>query len=75
MRVRVCMGSSCHLKGSYRIVEKLLQLKEQGLNLDISGSLCFGKCSEGVCVEIDGQIHTNVTVEKLEQILGVKTCH
>ncbi|WP_448534795.1 NAD(P)H-dependent oxidoreductase subunit E [Pseudothermotoga sp.] len=74
MLVKVCMGSSCHLKGSYAIVEKLQELKQKGFELDVFGSLCFGRCAEGVCVEIDGQLHTNVTPEKLEQLLGVKAC-
>jgi NADH:ubiquinone oxidoreductase subunit E len=74
MLVKVCMGSSCHLKGSYTIVEELQKLKQKGFDLDIFGSLCFGRCAEGVCVEIDGQLHTNVTPEKLEQLLGVKAC-
>lgn len=74
MLVRVCMGSSCHLKGSHQVVEKLQELKQKGLDIDIFGSLCFGKCSEAVCVEIDGNLYTNVTVDKLEQLLGVEEC-
>ncbi len=74
MLVKVCMGSSCHLKGSYKIVEKLQKLKESRLELEIFGSLCFGRCSEGICVEIDGELHTNVDVGKLERLLGVKPC-
>ncbi|MEN3008072.1 NAD(P)H-dependent oxidoreductase subunit E [Pseudothermotoga sp.] len=75
MLVKVCMGSSCHLKGSYKIVEELQKLKNSGLNIEIFGSLCFGRCSEGICVEIDGQIYTNVDVDKLGKLLGVKPCH
>jgi NADH:ubiquinone oxidoreductase subunit E len=58
MKVTVCIGSSCHLKGSKQIVEELQylvaenQLKEK---VDLSGSFCRGKCKEGVCVTVDGR--------------------
>lgn len=69
MTVRVCMGSSCHLKGSYKIVEKLEELKRKGMGIEIFGSLCFGRCAEGVCVEIDGDIYTGITPDNIEELL------
>ncbi|MEJ5228556.1 MAG: NAD(P)H-dependent oxidoreductase subunit E [Pseudothermotoga sp.] len=69
MVVRVCMGSSCHLKGSYRVVQKLEELRLRYPEIQIYGSLCFGSCSDGVCVEIDGKLYKNVTAKNIEQIL------
>lgn len=65
MVVQVCIGSSCHLKGSYEIV-KLLEtaLKEHALEdkVTLSGSFCMGKCNrEGVTVSVDDEIFTGVT--------------
>lgn len=69
MLVRVCMGSSCHLKDSYRVVQKLEELKKLYPDISIYGSLCFGNCSEGVCVQVDGKLYKNVTPKNVEQII------
>ena len=56
MKVTVCIGSSCHLKGSRQVVE-LLQTKiaENGLGdkVELGGTFCMGKCQQGVCVTVD----------------------
>ncbi|WP_041081675.1 NAD(P)H-dependent oxidoreductase subunit E [Thermotoga profunda] len=69
MVVRVCMGSSCHLKNSYRVVQKLEELKQKYPDISIYGSLCFGSCSEGVCVQIDGKLYKQVSSKNIEQII------
>ncbi len=69
--VSICIGSSCHLKGS-EILVGLFQNKiaEEGLDSDIvlSGSFCLGKCNRvGVTVSVgDGineEVFTGVTPE------------
>jgi NADH:ubiquinone oxidoreductase subunit E len=69
MTIKVCMGSSCYLKGSYDVVKKLQELKKNGENFELLGSLCFGKCMEGICVEIDGEIITGITRNNIQPIL------
>ena len=58
MKVTVCIGSSCHIKGSRPVVEQLQDLiaKEQ-LNdkIELGGTFCMGKCQQGVCVAVDGE--------------------
>jgi NADH:ubiquinone oxidoreductase subunit E len=67
MTVRICIGSSCHLKGAPEIVERLQALlKEHNLEADVTlaGSFCFGKCNrDGVTIQVDDQIFTGVTPE------------
>ncbi len=56
MKVTVCIGSSCHLKGSRQVVEGLQALvAEHGLQdkVDLRGAFCMGKCAEGVNVTVD----------------------
>ena len=56
MKITICIGSSCHIKGSRLVVEKLQQLIDQNnLNDDIElcGTFCLGKCQDGVCVTVD----------------------
>lgn len=77
MRVNVCIGSSCHIKGSRQVVEQLQELiGEHNLNdkVELAGSFCMGQCRQGVCVEVDGTIHSvpsdNVKPFFEEQILA-----
>lgn len=56
MKVIVCIGSSCHIKGSRQVVEQLQQLiSEHNLKdkVELSGTFCMGKCQSGVCVTVD----------------------
>lgn len=58
MKIVVCIGSSCHLKGSRQVVEELQRLvKEHNAEgkIELSGTFCMGKCQEGVCVTVDGK--------------------
>ena len=58
MKITVCIGSSCHLKGSRQVVEKMRALIEHhGLQgrVELSGTFCMGNCQKGVCVSCDGK--------------------
>ena len=65
MLIKICVGSSCHIKGSPEIVELLTNaVKENGLENDITltGSFCIGKCNrEGVTVQVDDDVHVGIT--------------
>lgn len=59
MIITVCIGSSCHLKGSKEIVQTLEKLiAENNLQdkVTLSGSFCLGECMKGVCVKRDGEL-------------------
>lgn len=68
MIVRGCMGSSCYLKGSYKVVEKLKEIRDKVPGMKIYGSLCLGNCSKGICIEIDGEIVSGVNEENVKEI-------
>lgn len=56
MKVTVCIGSSCHIKGSRQVVERLQHLIAQeklGDRVELGGTFCMGKYQEGVCVTVD----------------------
>ena len=56
IKVTVCIGSSCHIKGSRQVVEQLQYLiAENNLKdkVELGGTFCMGKCQEGVCVPVD----------------------
>lgn len=57
MKVTVCIGSSCHIKGSRQVVEQLQYLVNQNHlkdSIELAGTFCMGKCQTGVSVTIDG---------------------
>lgn len=61
MKITVCIGSSCHIKGSRRVVERLQQLiaeKSIGDKAELAGTFCLGKCQEGVCVTVDDEFYS-----------------
>ena len=58
MNVTVCIGSSCHIKGSHAVVEQLQDLiAKENLSgrIELGGTFCMGKCQQGVCVTVDGE--------------------
>ena len=58
MKVTVCIGSSCHIKGSRPVVEELQNLIAEsnlGDKVELGGTFCMGRCQEGVCVTVDDQ--------------------
>lgn len=61
MKVTVCIGSSCHVKGSRQVVEQLRQLISDhnlGDKVELAGTFCMGQCQQGVCVTVDGDFHS-----------------
>lgn len=72
--VQVCVGSSCHLKGSADIVE-LFEKAVKDHNLEdeviLSGSFCIGKCNRiGVTVQVNDDIHVGVTRENFKEFFA-----
>ena len=68
MKVTVCIGSSCHIKGSRQVVEYLQnQISENGLEdkVKLSGTFCMSKCQQGVCVTVDDEFYS-VTPDTVE---------
>ena len=69
--VQVCVGSSCHLKGSADIVE-LFEKAVKDHNIEdevvLSGSFCIGKCNRiGVTVQVNDDVHVGVTRENFRE--------
>ena len=73
--VQVCVGSSCHLKGSQDIVELFESaLAEHHIEEDevvLSGSFCIGKCNRvGVTVQVNDDIHVGITTENFREFFN-----
>lgn len=70
MILSVCVGSSCHLKGSYDVIETFKRLiAERGLEgkIELRACFCLGRCSDGVAVKADGNYILGVNGANAEQ--------
>lgn len=61
MTITICIGSSCHIKGSKEVVEKIEKLVEkhdvEG-KIELKAAFCMGECLKGVCVKLDEELYS-----------------
>ena len=72
LKITVCIGSSCHIKGSRQVVEQLQYLIAEnnlGDKVELGGTFCMGKCQSGVCVTVNDSFHS-VTPESVEEFFA-----
>ena len=61
IKITVCIGSSCHIKGSRQVVAEIQRLiAENGVadKVELGGTFCMGQCQQGVCVTVDDTFHS-----------------
>ena len=72
LKITVCIGSSCHIKGSRQVVEQLQYLiaeNKLGDKVELGGTFCMGKCQQGVCVTVNDTFHS-VSPENVEEFFA-----
>lgn len=71
IKLEVCIGSACHLKGSKHVVdtfERLIAENALADKIDLNGAFCMGNCKEGgVSVSINDTEIFSVTAESAEE--------
>lgn len=75
MKIYVCVGSSCHLKGSYHVLEAFQQaIKDHSLEdkVSLAAAFCLGHCRDGVSIKIDDEIVTGLSLDTFEGIFHDK---
>ena len=59
LELSVCIGSSCHIKGSYNVIQTFQQMIEENKlhgKVDFKGTFCMKQCDKpGVAVAIDDE--------------------
>ncbi len=71
--VKVCVGTSCYLKGSQKILTELLRdVREQGLEgrVDIKASFCFERCGRGPTVVVGEQVFEKTNLESVREAMN-----
>lgn len=69
--IQICVGSSCHIKGSPEIIslfQKAIEDNHLEDDITLAGSFCTGKCNRlGVTVQVDDDIYTGITKENFKE--------
>ena len=69
--ISVCLGSACHLKGANAVLDAFLALIDRyqaQAKVQMAGNFCQGRCTEGVVVQINDLILTNVTKDQVFEL-------
>ncbi|HEX2946287.1 MAG TPA: NAD(P)H-dependent oxidoreductase subunit E [Clostridia bacterium] len=76
LQIFICVGSSCHLKGSYQIIkifEELIRANKLQDKVELKASFCLGHCTGGVSVKVGDDFLEDLTVsnakEKFEEYI------
>lgn len=75
VEVKVCVGSSCHMKGSYQVIKTFEELcRHNGLEdeVKLKASFCLGCCLNGIAVMVNDTPVTGVGFSNAEQIFFEK---
>ncbi len=75
LEIKVCVGSSCHVKGgskTLRTLEMLIEREHLDDKVELKADLCLGNCLDAPNVVLDGEVHGGVTPEKTEKFFKEK---
>jgi len=70
IQIYICVGSSCHLKGSYQIVkdfERLIKKNKIEDKVEIVASFCLGCCTNGVSAKVGDEIIEGLNSSNIEE--------
>ncbi|MCX7813632.1 MAG: 2Fe-2S iron-sulfur cluster-binding protein [Pseudothermotoga sp.] len=79
--VKVCLGTSCYMKGSYKLLSQLIELakRREFTSLEIVGTFCVENCGKSPNVLVNDKLVSEATIEKvekeLEKFLGTRRIH
>lgn len=71
MKITVCVGSSCHLKGSYDVIDGFKQIiadKNLENKVELAASFCLGFCKDGVTIKVDDKIVTGLSKDNVNAV-------
>ena len=75
VEVRVCRGTACHSGGNGALVKALeqatgLKLGESNEKFSLGWVECLGQCQAAPNLLINGELYTNVELDKIPELLG-----
>jgi NADH:ubiquinone oxidoreductase subunit E len=73
LTIAVCVGSSCHLKGSYEVISRFQALIRQWELRDVvelKGVFCMGHCTGDVAIRINEGPVISVTKATVDEVFN-----
>ena len=70
MTICVCVGSSCHIKGSYRVItryKELIARNRLGAQVTLKAGFCLGLCAQGIAMTVDSEQVTGLTPSNCDE--------
>lgn len=73
--IRVCRGTACHSGGNAKLVAALeettgVKLGESNERYSLGWVECLGQCQAAPSMLVNGELHTNVDLDKIPELLG-----
>ena len=71
MKVTVCVGSSCHLKGSYDVINQFKEViarRDTEGQVELAASFCLGFCKDGVTIKVGDKVVTGLNATNVEEV-------
>lgn len=71
--IKICMGSSCFARGNHKnldILEEFVENHNLDIDIQLVGSRCENKCSNGPNIEINGKLYNKMDSGSLIDILN-----
>lgn len=68
-QICVCIGSACHVKGSYQVIQKfkhLIETEKMQDQIEIKAAFCLGECGSAVSIKIDDGPVDSINEEMVE---------
>jgi NADH:ubiquinone oxidoreductase subunit E len=69
LQVKVCVGSSCHIRGgtkTLRALEALIDNAHMTGQIELRADLCLDNCLNAPNVVVDGEIFGGITPERVQ---------
>ncbi|MTI68471.1 MAG: (2Fe-2S) ferredoxin domain-containing protein [Firmicutes bacterium] len=73
LTINVCIGSACHLKGSYKVINRLKELIENKSlehKVTLKAAFCLGECTKAVAVKINDENVLSVSPENVDEFFN-----
>ena len=71
LEVQICVGSSCHMKGSYPIIRMFEGwIRQYGLEdrVLLKAAFCLGECTRGVAIRVAGEPVNGLSIGNAEDV-------
>lgn len=65
----ICMGSACHQKGVYDVLEtlkKLISEKNLDVEIELKGAFCLGPCENAIVIKYKNILFEKISPKNIE---------